>query len=771
MSHPVQITIGATLAASLGTAVRGAQTQLNRLGSTMADLGNKKLGVVQLKGLRDKAAEAAKAWLAAQRKVNELQAKAGTAPTARQTRALERARIASDKAGEAYKRQRKAADDLTKSLRAQGVNTDRLTDETVRLGSAMDLLRKRTSALGRAQDAVQRNLEKRSGYRSQLVDAAALGAALYGLMKPAIQFESVMADVKKVVDFETPTQFQEMGKGVLELSTRIPMAAEGLGQIVAAAGQAGIAREELLRFAEDAAKMGVAFDMSGDQAGAAMTGLRNVFKLTQDQTVSLGDAINQLANNMDAKAADMLRIASRAGSTARLIGLSGQQFSALGATFLELKTAPEVAATGINALLMKMSTADKQGEKFEGALNRIGLSGEFVKKKMGEDAQGAILMVLESLKGSKDLMGDLSDLFGMEYSDDMAKLVGGLDTYRKSLGLVSDEQAYAGSMQREYEARAATTANNLQLLGNNVTRLGVTVGSALLPAFNAIVGAAMGPIGALSDLAARFPLVTQVVVGLVAGLIALKVATIGVGYAWTFIKGPFLAGRVLFQSVRAGLALLQVQTMVTGGAANFLGLGWSKMKTGALGLLVPLKAAALGFWSMLPAIGATAVALLANPITWIVIGITAAVAGLAYAVYKYWDPLSDFVGALWSDITATVGKAIDWISAKIGWIVETGRKVGQWFGSIFGNGESGEQPKVSPGGGTAAPTIPAVATTLLQPQASTQSVANKAATTNNSISITVNAPGLSAREVAVLIEERLRALLRDAQNNTAALYD
>ena len=39
------------------------------------------------------------------------------------------------------------------------------------------------------------------------------------------------------------------------MSTRIPMAADGIGAIVAAAGQAGIAREELLRFAEDAAKI------------------------------------------------------------------------------------------------------------------------------------------------------------------------------------------------------------------------------------------------------------------------------------------------------------------------------------------------------------------------------------------------------------------------------------------------------------------------------------------------------------------------------------
>jgi len=97
-----------------------------------------------------------------------------------------------------------------------------------------------------------------------------------------------MADVRKVVDFDTPDQFGQMSKDVLLLSTRIPMAADGIGAIVAAAGQAGIAREELLRFAEDAAKMGVAFDLSGQQAGAAMTGLRSIFGLTQDRWSSSG---------------------------------------------------------------------------------------------------------------------------------------------------------------------------------------------------------------------------------------------------------------------------------------------------------------------------------------------------------------------------------------------------------------------------------------------------------------------------------------------------
>lgn len=96
-------------------------------------------------------------------------------------------------------------------------------------------LRTRTEALSRAQQAQARNLENRSAYRAQMMDAVALGGALYGLVQPAVAFESVMADVKKVVNFDTPDQFGQMSKDVLLTSTRIPMAAEGIGAIVAAA--------------------------------------------------------------------------------------------------------------------------------------------------------------------------------------------------------------------------------------------------------------------------------------------------------------------------------------------------------------------------------------------------------------------------------------------------------------------------------------------------------------------------------------------------------
>ncbi len=41
-----------------------------------------------------------------------------------------------------------------------------------------------------------------------------------------------MADVRKVVDFDTAAQFRATSRAVLDLSTRIPMAAAGLGEIM-----------------------------------------------------------------------------------------------------------------------------------------------------------------------------------------------------------------------------------------------------------------------------------------------------------------------------------------------------------------------------------------------------------------------------------------------------------------------------------------------------------------------------------------------------------
>lgn len=121
-------------------------------------------------------------------------------------------------------------------------------------------------------------------------------------VKQAMQMEDAMAEIRKVVDFSTPDGLKNMQKALEEMSLTIPITADGLAQITAAAGQAGIKEKDLIRFTETAAKMGVAFDMTAGEAGEMMAKWRAGMNLTQDQAESLANASNALSNENAAMA-------------------------------------------------------------------------------------------------------------------------------------------------------------------------------------------------------------------------------------------------------------------------------------------------------------------------------------------------------------------------------------------------------------------------------------------------------------------------------------
>ena len=210
------------------------------------------------------------------------------------------------------------------------------------------------------------------GTSSLISLGTAATTSMLAIAQPAIKFESAMADVKKVVNFDSPAQFKEMEQDILRLTRTIPMASEEIAAIVAAGGQAGIARENLLGYAEDAAKMGVAFDMAAGDAGTAMATMANVLGKPISEMAKFGDAINHLSDNANAKAADIVNVIARAGSDTRMLGLTENQAAALGSTFLSMGKAPEVAAQAIKG--MSSAFAELKAGKHAKELQMLGLT-------------------------------------------------------------------------------------------------------------------------------------------------------------------------------------------------------------------------------------------------------------------------------------------------------------------------------------------------------------------------------------------------------------
>ncbi|QLK87336.1 phage tail tape measure protein [Arsenophonus endosymbiont of Aphis craccivora] len=324
-------------------------------------------------------------------------------------------------------------------------------------------------------------------FSAGMAGAAALGAgivtAMAGPIKQAIDFESTMADVRKVVDFDTPAQFKQMSEDILKLSTELPMAEDGIWQIVAAGGQEGIAKEELMSFAQSDIKMGIAFDQTAEQSGQMMAQWRTAFRLTQNDVVSLADKINTLGNNGPANAAKISEIVTRIGPLGEVAGLASVEIAALGATIAGMGVESDVAATGIKNFMLALTKGKSATKSQKIALHTLKISPQKLAAQMQKDAKGAMLMVLKAIEKvpKKDQAALLNDLFGSESLGAIAPLLTNLKLLEVNLDRVADKQKYGGSMQKEYASRAATTANAIQLFKNQMHVASVSIGSIFLP--------------------------------------------------------------------------------------------------------------------------------------------------------------------------------------------------------------------------------------------------------------------------------------------------
>lgn len=530
-TYEMAIAIKGMLDGSFGSSFKAAQNQMKGLNSEVRSLSR------QMKDAQ---------------KVMEAAAKTTAAPIYKEAQQ----QVA------AYQKQLKALSDQQKSLR-----------------NAMDTKQEASDRFGQAKGRL-------SGAATTVgIAAAPLAAATAA----AVQFESAMADVRKVVDFETPQQFKEMNADILALSQSLPMSAEGIAQIVAAGGQSGIAREDLMAFAQDAVKMGIAFDITADQAGEMMAKWRTAFAMSQDEVVTLADKVNYLSNVTAASSGDISDIVTRVGPLGEVAGVNAGQIAAMGASMAGVGVQSEIAATGIKNMMLGLVSGASATKSQAEAFATLGLNAADVAQRMQTDAQGTIIDVLTRIRElpKEAQAANLKDLFGSESISAIAPLLTQLDNLKTNFERVGEASQYAGSMQAEYEARAGTTANQLQLTKNNIMALAVSVGSVLLPPLNELLSSASTVIGTMADWAAQNPEITSgllTVAGTVAGLV-LTMLTVNAAVAG-------------WNNLRASIHLFIQTTKLAAAASRAMGLAMAMTPMGmAVVAIAAVVAGILYLWN------------------------------------------------------------------------------------------------------------------------------------------------------------------------------
>lgn len=400
------------------------------------------------------------------------------------------------------------------------------------------------TSIDRFGDRVKKSAEQADTLRDALAAAGVIAAlqktaeALEACIDASAEFESAMAGVAKTTDM-TEAELGDMADAIQALSTRIPATTTEIAGVAEAAGQLGIAKEDILAFSEVMVNLGVATNLSSEEAASALAKFANVVGMSADNYERLGSTIVDLGNNFATTEADIVSMATRLSSTGAIIGLTEPQIMAIATALSSVGIEAEAGGSAISKLLKQFETMVATGsEDLSGFASVAGMSAQEFSKAWGEDAVGALAAFIDGLGAIDDAGGssvavlDELGITEVRLSNAVQALASSHGILNKALSTADQAWKSNTALAKEAATRYATTESKLQMLSNSANNVKVAVGDKLTPAVGnlADVGTRLLSVLAkeIDESSALVPIITSVATAigvLAAGLTAYTVVT------------------------------------------------------------------------------------------------------------------------------------------------------------------------------------------------------------------------------------------------------
>jgi TP901 family phage tail tape measure protein len=476
-------------------------------------------------------------------------------------------------------------------------------------------------------------------------------AALGGLsFKAAMDFESAFAGVRKTVD-ATEKELAQLNKGIREMSKRMPASAKEIAGVAEAAGQLGIQTENILSFAETMINLGVATNLSAEQAATALARFANITQMSQKDFERLGSTIVALGNNLATTEAEIVEMAMRLAGAGAQVGLTEAQIMSFAAALSSVGIAAEAGGSAFSKVMIDMATAVATGsEELKLFAQVAGMSVKDFKKAFKEDAAMAIIAFIEGLgrmsKEGKNVFGILEDLGLSEIRvrDALLRAAGAGDLFRQSLELGTKAWSDNIALTKEAEQRYATTESQLQIFKNRLDDIAITLGGPLLTAANNALDRISPFVDKVAELAQRFAELDPNVQSAIISTLSL-LAVVGPGLS---IFGRFVGniGNLISTIGNLGLSL----SGITSGFGTFI--GYLGMIAGLLGLLYLAWENNFG--------------------------------GIRDITLQVWQQVQDKFIELWNTIVPVITDLIEYIKQRWAEIQPYLQPILDWLGWIFG---------------------------------------------------------------------------------------
>ena len=205
--------------------------------------------------------------------------------------------------------------------------------------------------------------------------------------KASMEFETAITGIYKTVD-ASDVVLSEITQGIKDLSLELPVTTTELAAIAEAAGQLGIAAEDIVYFTEVMAKMAATTNLSSEEAATSLAKMANITQMDPANYEKLGSAIVKLGNTYATTEADIVALATRLASTAEVAGFTEAEMLALAAAVSSVGIEAEAGGTAVSKLIKEMQSAAVSGEKAQKILAETGYTLRELEMMADNNADG-----------------------------------------------------------------------------------------------------------------------------------------------------------------------------------------------------------------------------------------------------------------------------------------------------------------------------------------------------------------------------------------------
>ena len=356
------------------------------------------------------------------------------------------------------------------------------------MGKTLEDFGQKASATGKALTGAGKTLTT-----TVTTPIVAMGTAA---IKASLDFESSFTSVRKTVD-ATEAEFTALASASKSMSTQIATSTTEINEVMATAGQLGIANDYLVDFTRTMIDLGNSTDIVANDAASTLAKFANITTMDQSQFGNLGATLVDLGNNFATVESDIMNMSLRLAAAGHQVGLTEPQILGFAAALSSVGVRAEMGGSAFSKALINMEVAaETGGQALEDFARVSGMTAEGFKALWDSDPAAAFQAFIVGLaqmdEAGVSAIATLQEIGIAEIRlrDTLLRSVNANELFAEAQATAVNAWEENTALTEEANKRYATTQSRLTNLKNTAVLFAQQIGDDLNPTIQELIDGA-----------------------------------------------------------------------------------------------------------------------------------------------------------------------------------------------------------------------------------------------------------------------------------------